>query len=78
VVLHLYLKLLVMLVLLLDPLDSALWSEAIVKFAQDETFRDEQAERGFVRAKSFTWEASARAHVAAYRDALRQWRNRKR
>ena len=62
---------------LLDPLDSHIWADAIIKISQDSDFRESQAERGFVRAKSFTWESSARAHVAAYRDALRQWRNRR-
>lgn len=62
---------------LLDPLDSHLWAEAITHISQDPEFRKQQSERGFVRAKSFTWESSARAHVAAYRDALRQWRNRR-
>ena len=56
---------------LLDPLDSQSWAEAIVKISQDVDFRNDQAERGYVRAKSFTWESSARAHVAAYREALR-------
>ena len=62
---------------LLDPLDSQSWAEAIVKISQDVDFRNDQAERGYVRAKSFTWESSARAHVAAYREALRIWRNKR-
>lgn len=62
---------------LLDPLDSAAWALAIERVATDEEFRADQASRGLVRAKSFTWEASARAHVGAYRDALRHWRKHK-
>lgn len=60
---------------LLDPLDSATWARAIEQMASDEKFRTTQANLGFIRAKSFTWEASARAHVAAYREALRHWRS---
>lgn len=62
--------------ILLDPLDSAAWANAISQMSSDEKFRKSQAEKGFVRAKSFTWDASARAHVAAYREALRHWRTR--
>ncbi len=60
---------------LLDPLDSSAWALAIEKIATDKEFREQQAQRGLVRAKSFTWEASARSHVSAYREALRHWRN---
>lgn len=62
--------------ILLDPLDASSWADAIEKMSQDEKFRETQAEKGFVRAKSFTWDASARAHVGAYREALRRWRTR--
>lgn len=61
--------------ILLDPLDSGAWARSIEQMATDEKFRKTQAEFGFVRAKSFTWDSSARAHVAAYREALRRWRN---
>jgi glycosyltransferase involved in cell wall biosynthesis len=61
---------------LLDPLDSSAWANAIERMSSDEQYRKEQAHRGLVRAKSFTWESSARAHVAAYREALRLWRTR--
>lgn len=63
--------------ILLDPLDSSAWANAIDMLSNDEKYREEQIERGFVRAKSFTWESSARAHVAAYREALRHWRSKK-
>ncbi|HMS25348.1 MAG TPA: glycosyltransferase family 1 protein [Acidimicrobiia bacterium] len=59
---------------LLDPLDSAVWANAIERMSTDEEYRKAQAQRGLVRAKSFTWDSSARAHVAAYREALRHWR----
>lgn len=59
---------------LLDPLDSSAWALAIERMSSDQDYRKAQAERGFIRAQSFTWESSARAHVAAYREALRHWR----
>lgn len=62
---------------LLDPLDSAAWARAIEHMSSDSKYRSSQAQKGFVRAKSFTWESSARAHVAAYREALRRWRTHK-
>jgi len=61
---------------LLDPLDSTAWANAIEKMSSDEKYRNEQAHKGLVRAKSFTWDSSARAHVAAYREALRHWRTK--
>jgi glycosyltransferase involved in cell wall biosynthesis len=62
---------------LLDPLDSSAWAHAIERMSSDEKYRKEQAEKGFVRAQSFTWDSSARSHVTAYREALRRWRAHK-
>lgn len=61
---------------LLDPLDATQWSSAIAQMSQDEDFRKAQAQKGLTRAKTFTWAASARAHVGAYVKALEHWRTK--
>ncbi len=61
---------------LLDPLDATQWSAAIAQMSQDEDFRKAHAQKGLTRAKLFTWDASARAHVSAYMKALEHWRTK--
>jgi glycosyltransferase involved in cell wall biosynthesis len=55
--------------LLFAPDDVDGLEEAAGRLLDDEAFRRGQAERGLERARGFTWAATARATLAAYRDA---------
>jgi glycosyltransferase involved in cell wall biosynthesis len=58
--------------MLIDPDDTAAWTDAIVKVVNDEHLRDQLRTRGLARASTFTWEQTARATLAVYRNVLRQ------
>ncbi len=57
--------------MLLDPLDVAAWTEAIVNVVNDEDRRAEMRSRGLARAASFTWARTAALTAQAYRRAAR-------
>jgi glycosyltransferase involved in cell wall biosynthesis len=56
--------------ILLDPLDSAAWTDAIVNVINDDDRRGLMRAQGLARATEFTWERTARLTAAAYRLAL--------
>lgn len=55
---------------LVPPLDAGRMAEAMRRLLDDEAARRSLREKGLARAGRFTWEATARATLAAYRDAL--------
>lgn len=56
--------------LLVEPEDTSALREALVRAVTDASLARELRERGLERARSFTWERSADALVAAFRFAL--------
>jgi glycosyltransferase involved in cell wall biosynthesis len=55
---------------LLDPLDAAAWAQAIVDVVNDEALRRRMSSAGQARAAAFTWERTARATLAVYREVV--------
>jgi len=53
---------------LVDPEDADELAEAIVRVLETSSLRAELKERGFKRAKQFTWEQAARRTLALYRE----------
>ena len=56
--------------LLVDPEDEDALAAGLVRILSDEALRAELMEKGPVRAASFSWAATARATLDAYRDAM--------
>jgi glycosyltransferase involved in cell wall biosynthesis len=56
--------------LVCDPEDTEAFRNALVTIAEDDTFRRICIERGRRRKDSFSWRATARLTMTAYRDAL--------
>jgi len=56
--------------LLANPLDLDDVARQVRRLAFEPTLRDELSAKGLERAKSFTWETSAREHVEVYREAM--------
>ena len=56
--------------LLFDPNDTDAIADAITRISGDATLRSSLIEAGVERAASFTWEQSARRHLAVYHKAL--------
>jgi glycosyltransferase involved in cell wall biosynthesis len=52
--------------LLVDPADATAIRDAMERVASDSSLRDDLTRRGVEVARSFTWEATARATLAAY------------
>jgi len=57
--------------LVTPPGDTAAFTAGLARLLGDETLRRELAARGPAHARRFTWERTAEATVAAYRDAAR-------
>jgi glycosyltransferase involved in cell wall biosynthesis len=55
---------------LLAPEDPAAWAEVILKVLHDARYADALRQRGFVRARAFSWERAALATREVYREAL--------
>jgi glycosyltransferase involved in cell wall biosynthesis len=53
--------------ILLDPSDVAAWTDAMVRVVNDEQLRSRMVHDGRSRAATFTWERTARATLAVYR-----------
>jgi glycosyltransferase involved in cell wall biosynthesis len=49
-----------------DPYDPADLATALAELAGDRALRDELGRRATARAAAFSWQAAARAHIAAY------------
>jgi glycosyltransferase involved in cell wall biosynthesis len=56
--------------LLVDPADVAAIAEGLVRLLTDRAFHDDLVEKGRVRAAGYSWDATARATLDAYRDAV--------
>jgi glycosyltransferase involved in cell wall biosynthesis len=56
--------------LLVDPEDEDALAAGLVRILSDEALRAELMEKGPARAASFSWAATARATLDAYRDAM--------
>jgi glycosyltransferase involved in cell wall biosynthesis len=56
--------------LLVDPEDVAAIAEGLGRALTDRAVRDDLVRKGNTRASSFSWEATARATLDAYRDAV--------
>jgi hypothetical protein len=54
---------------LIDPLDVAGMTEALVHVAEDESRRAEMSVRGLARSAQFSWESTARLTLDVYREA---------
>ncbi|MEW6247802.1 MAG: glycosyltransferase family 1 protein [Nitrospirota bacterium] len=57
--------------LLVNPGDPAELADAMVRLLDDQVLHVTLREKGFQRAKQFTWERAARQTLAVYRDACR-------
>ena len=57
--------------LLVDPLDVNALVTAMQRLTRDELLRSSLREQGFVQARKFTWEAAARAALAAFEEVGR-------
>jgi alpha-1,3-rhamnosyl/mannosyltransferase len=53
---------------LVDPEDAGAFSAAIERVAGDDELREDLINRGLERARLFSWQASARAHVELYEE----------
>ena len=60
--------------LLVDPEDVAAIAEGLVRALADRSLRDDLVAKGTARAALFSWEATARATLNAYRDAMERAR----
>lgn len=60
--------------LLVDPEDVAAIAEGLARVLTDRTLHDDLVAKGTDRAAGFSWEATARATLAAYRDAVERAR----
>jgi glycosyltransferase involved in cell wall biosynthesis len=60
--------------LLVDPEDVAAIAEGLARALTDRSLRDELVAKGTARAARFSWEATARATLDAYRDAMERTR----
>ena len=60
--------------LLVDPEDVAAIAEELARVLTDRTLRDDLVTKGKVRAAVFSWQATARATLDAYRDAVERAR----
>ena len=56
--------------LLVDPTDEAAIATSLTTVLTDATMRSDLRRRGYDRAGRFTWEATARATLDAYRQAV--------
>ena len=56
--------------LLIDPDDPEALADALHRALTDSALRAELQRKGFERARRFTWDQAAQAHLAAYRQAL--------
>ena len=57
--------------ILLDPDDTAGWTDALTKVVNDEHLRQQLIGRGLARAGEFTWSRTARATMDVYRRVAR-------
>jgi len=55
---------------LIDPDDTDAWGDAMLRLLHDGDERERLAAAGLERASAFSWAATARATLAAYRDAV--------
>jgi glycosyltransferase involved in cell wall biosynthesis len=55
--------------ILLDPMDVAAWTDAIVTVINDDGRREQMRSAGLARASGFTWARTARRTLQAYRRA---------
>jgi glycosyltransferase involved in cell wall biosynthesis len=53
-----------------DPLDAPGMAAAIHEVLTDSSLRDRMIDRGYRRARTFSWEASARQHVSLFEEVL--------
>jgi glycosyltransferase involved in cell wall biosynthesis len=60
--------------LLVEPLDVGGLADALVRVLGDEALRTDLASKGRERAAGFSWEATARATLGAYREAVERAR----
>jgi alpha-1,3-rhamnosyl/mannosyltransferase len=58
--------------LLVDPEDEDAIAAGLVRILTDEPLRADLIEKGPARAAAFSWEATARATLDAYRDAMKR------
>ena len=58
--------------ILIDPTDEIQLAEAIASVIRDESLRGSLIEKGFARAKDFTWRQTAEKTLAAYEKAQRE------
>jgi glycosyltransferase involved in cell wall biosynthesis len=56
--------------LLVDPMDSEAWAQALSQVLTDEALRQSMVERGLRRACAFTWEKTAEATLRVYGNVL--------
>lgn len=58
--------------LLFDPWDISAIADAILRMTSDATLRDQLRERGRARERQFSWDRTARAYRAVYRQVARR------
>ncbi|MFM7842108.1 MAG: glycosyltransferase family 4 protein, partial [Nitrospira sp.] len=57
--------------LLVDPDNAEAVGDALVQLLRDASLRESLRQKGFARAKQFTWERAARQTLDVYRDVCR-------
>ena len=62
--------------ILLDPDDTAGWTDALTRVVNDEHLRQQLIGRGLARAGEFTWSRTARATMDVYRRVVRERQRR--
>lgn len=55
-----------------DPLDADSITEAIITVLNDENLKNDLVKKGLSRAKEFSWERSAKAHLAVFEEVLKK------
>lgn len=58
---------------LVDPRDLPAWTAALDRLIGDDAFRGELSEKGLTQSTKFSWEGTARATFAIYREAVRSF-----
>ena len=55
---------------MVEPDDDRAWAEALWRLLSDQGLRADLSARGFEQVKAFTWQATAEATAALYRQVL--------
>lgn len=60
--------------LLVPPRSATALADGLTKLARDPALREDLRQKGLARARRFTWQASATAHLRVFEEAIRRFR----